>query len=118
MVISDQFVQNWYVQLSRPGGRKENMSNKLRTYQLFKKVFQLEYYLTCVNYFSKLSKNIRVSCRHLAIETGRYHKPFSLPVEQRLCSACNLIEDEVRVYLHFESLSPIYREIHLTHADS
>ena len=27
--LSEQFVQHWYVQLSRPGVRKENMSNKL-----------------------------------------------------------------------------------------
>ena len=30
--LSDQFVQDRYVQLSRPGGKKENMSNELRTY--------------------------------------------------------------------------------------
>ena len=30
--LGDQFVQDWSVQLSRPGGRKENMSNKLRAY--------------------------------------------------------------------------------------
>ena len=97
-------------------------------------MFQLEYYLTCVisaNYRKVLTK-LRVSCLHLAIETGRYHKPSSLPVEQRLCSACNLIEDEVhllctcthnahirreffnlvgRVYPHFESPSRIEKFI-------
>ena len=68
--LSEQFVQDWYVQLSRPGGRKENMSNKLRTYRLFKKVFQLEYYLTCVtstNYRKALTK-LRVSYHHLALK--------------------------------------------------
>ena len=130
--LSDQFVQDWYVQLNRPGGKKENMSNKLRTYRLFKKVFQLEYYLTCVtsaNYRKALTKQ-RVSCHHLA---GRYHKPSSLPVEQRLCSACiyDLIDEVhllctcthnahirrkffnlvVRVYPYFESLSRIEKFI-------
>ena len=39
----------------------------------------------------------RVSCHNLAIETGRYHKPSSLPVEQRLCPTCKEIEDEIHL---------------------
>ena len=38
---------------------------------------------------------LRVSSHCLAIETGRYHKPTSLPVDQRLCAECGVLEDEV-----------------------
>ena len=37
---------------------------------------------------------LRVSSHCLAIETGRYHKPTSLPVDQRLCAECGVLEDE------------------------
>ena len=66
------------------------MSNKLRTYKLFKENFQLEYYLTAVatvRYRIALTR-IRVSYYRLAIETGRYQKPTSLPINQRLCTLC------------------------------
>ncbi len=36
----------------------------------------------------------RCSSHHLAIETGRHQKP-KLPVEKRLCSECNVLEDEM-----------------------
>ena len=53
-------------------------------YKLFKENFQLEYYLTAVatvKYRIALKK-IRVSCHRLAIKSGQYHKPASLPVDQ------------------------------------
>ena len=69
----------------------------MRTYKLFKQVFQIEPYLLCV----KLPKHrvaltkLRVSSHHLAIETGRFHKPSALPVQERLCTTCGKIEDEI-----------------------
>ena len=84
MRLSEQFIQDWFVRINKPEGKKG--SNKLRTYKLFKENFQLEYYLTAVatvRYRIALTK-IRVSCHRLAIETGRYQKPTSLPINQRL----------------------------------
>ena len=49
----------------------------------------------CDNEASYSPYQIRVSSHCLAIETGRYHKPTSLPVDQRLCSECGVLEDEV-----------------------
>ena len=95
--FSDQFIQDWLGQINAPEGRKSNMSNKLRTYKLFKDEFQLEDYLKCqlsIKHRAALTK-LRVSCHKLAIETGRYHKPAPLPVAQRLCSVCDVIEDEI-----------------------
>ena len=39
----------------------------------------------------------RVGAHALAVEVGRYHKPSPLPLGQRLCVFCNMVEDE----LHF-----------------
>ena len=95
--LSEQFIQDWFVRINKPEGKKG--SNKLRTYKLFKENFQLEYYLTAiatVRYRIALTK-IRVSCHRLDIETGRYQKPISLPINQRLCTLCNQVEDEIHL---------------------
>ena len=71
---------------------------------MFKENFQLEYYLTAVatvKYRIALTK-IRVSCHRLAIETGWYQKPTSLPINQRLCTLCNQVEDEIHLVCIFK----------------
>ncbi len=67
---------------------------KLRTYCRFKSVLELEPYLglTIPNHRKALAK-FRCSAHHLAIETGRHHKPKQ-PLEKRLCPTCNTLEDE------------------------
>ena len=95
--LSEQFIQDWFVRINKPEGKKG--SNKLRTYKLFKENFQLEYYLTAiatVRYRIALTK-IRVSCHRLDIETGRYQNLISLPINQRLCTLCNQVEDEIHL---------------------
>ena len=85
------------ININKPEGKKG--SNKHRTYKLFKENFQLEYYLTAVaavRYRIALTR-IRVSCHSLSIETGRYQKPTSLPINQRLCTLCNQVEDEIHL---------------------
>ena len=62
---------------------------------------------------------LRVSCHYLAIETDRYHKPSPQPVEQRLCSVCNVVEDEVHlcacnVHLRRELFARVFRMSILT----
>ena len=97
MCLSDQFIQDWFVRINKPEGKKA--SNKLRTYTLLKENFQLKYFLTAVatiKYTIALTR-IRVSCHRLAIETGRYQKPTSLPINQRLCTLCNQVEDEIHL---------------------
>ena len=97
MHLSDQFIQDWFNQINKPEGKKG--SNKLRTYKLFKDNFQPEYFLTAVptvRYRIALTR-IRVSCHRLAIETGRYQKATSLPINQRLCTLCNQVEDEIHL---------------------
>ena len=95
--LSDQLIQDWFVRISKPEGKKR--SNKLRTYKLFKENLQLEYYLTAVaivKYRIALTW-IRVRCHRLAIETGLYQKPTYLPINRRLCTLCNQVEDEIHL---------------------
>ena len=71
--------------------------NKLRSYRLFKKEFDIEPYLLNVRSTTLhvSMTRLRVGCHSLEIERGRYHKPQSIPVCQRLCEKCNMIEDEI-----------------------
>ena len=95
--LSDQFIHNWFVRINKPEGKKG--SNKLRTYKLFKENFQLEYYLTTVATVKNriALTRIQVSRHRLVIETGWYQKPTSLPINQRLCTLCNQVEDEIHL---------------------
>ena len=94
--IMSQYRHQYYKLINRTDSQKENAGTKMRIYKLFKQVFQLEPYLLCV----KLPKHrvaltkLRVSSHHLAIETGRFHKPSALPVQERLCNTCGKIEDD------------------------
>ena len=105
----DQFIQLWNSELSRQTSKRGEAGNKLRTYRLFKSRFQLEGYLSQVKvamYRTALTK-LKVSCHRVQIELGRYHKPHSIPPEQRLCKLCNCIEDE----LHFLCVCPVYNNL-------
>ena len=42
----------------------------------------------------------RVSCHKLAIETGCYHKPSCLPINEKLCLECGSVEDEIHLLCH------------------
>ena len=98
-VYRDQFIQKWHSNLAREHSVRGNGGNKLRTYRLFKKTFQFESYLDNINqrcYRVALTR-FRVGAHALAVEVGRYHKPSPLPLGQRLCVFCNMVEDE----LHF-----------------
>lgn len=105
----DQFIQLWNSELRRQTSKRGEAGNKLRTYRLFKSRFQLEGYLSQVKvakYRTALTK-LRVSCHRLQIELGRYHKPCSIPPEQRLCKLCNCTEDEI----HFLCVCPAYNNL-------
>ncbi len=103
-----QFVQCWNSELSRASSKSGSAGNKLRTYRMFKSHFQLETYLLQVKVakFRIALTKLRVSCHKLQIEMGRYHKPASIPPDQRLCELCQNKEDE----LHFLCVCPAYEE--------
>ena len=74
--------------------------NKLRTYRNFKHSYSTEQYLCIINqkkYRSAYAK-FRCGVAPLKIETGRYGVN-RLPVNERLCDNCNVLEDEFHVLL-------------------
>ena len=81
-----------------------NQKNKLRTFQKFKTIenYKCEDYLrqvTNIRHRITLTK-LRLSNHKLAIETGRYVRPYK-KLEERICP-----EDEI----HFLTLCPVYQE--------
>ena len=74
---------------------------KLRTYAKFKNKMETEPYLITIKYFH-MRKNfvcLRTSSHNLYIETGRHRRPVKVPVNERLCDHCNLVEDETHYVL-------------------
>ena len=66
---------------------------KLRTHKLIKKKFGLEKYLELNERKNRKALSaFRISAHRLNIERGRYMK---LKVEDRLCTTCNVVEDEI-----------------------
>lgn len=107
----NEYKNDWIIKVnSNTSVSKNNGGNKLRTYKLFKTVYETEQY---VKYHtmsrarrSALSK-FRCGVAPLRIETGRYE---SLPVEKRNCFHCSLsIENEEHVLLE----CPLYNKIRL-----
>ena len=93
--LSDQYTQRWHGDLST--------SRKLRTYRLFKSEFKLEPYLSLPRHLRAPLTRLRTSTHSLMIEIGRYHTPSPLPIEDRLCPACNKVEDEAHFLLACKS---------------
>ena len=74
--------------------------NKLRTYSQFKHEYGTEPYVTVITRICYRSAYAKFRCgvAPIKIETCRYGLN-RVPVEQRLCDECNLIEDEFHVIM-------------------
>ena len=76
--------------------------NKLRTYGQFKSQFSMENYVLHIKNTKarKLFTSLRISNHTLCIETGRYTRPKTPPLE-RLCTMCSMgeVEDEKHLIL-------------------
>ena len=95
-IIRGHFVNAWHSDL-------KNLTKYpiLRTYNLFKRKFEREEYLSSVanhKYRTALSK-LRSSSHTLEIERGRYTIPIT-PANKRICHVCIEVEDELHFLLH------------------
>ena len=103
-------LQRWLSEINNDTRKDANQSNKMRTYRLFKTIdnYKCEDYLhqvTNTRHILALTK-LRLSNHKLAIETGRYSRPFKKPAE-RICPICKIeMEDEY----HFLNICPAYQE--------
>jgi len=48
---------------------------------------------------------LRTSSHHLAIETGRWHKPISIPYSDRKCIVCDTLDDEYHFVIECKLLN-------------
>ena len=98
--LNDSYIQTWNSQL-------EN-SSRARTYTLFSN-FSFKTYLDSINIrkFRTALTRFRVSSHRLAVETGRWHKPQPIEINERKCLICNSLEDE----FHFIFECPLYSDI-------
>ena len=98
--IKDQFIQNWSSRLD--DSTRALFYNNIR-------IFHMQPYFLQVNLhkFCTALTRLRVSSHRLQIEAGRWHRPESIPINNRKCNICNQIEDEY----HFILECTLYREI-------
>jgi hypothetical protein len=98
--LRDQFMQNWH-------GRLENSSRAL--FYLNISNFKFQTYLDSFTNekMCKSLSRLRVSSHRLQIEAGRWSRPVPMPINERLCSVCNILEDE----FHFVLECRIYNDI-------
>lgn len=98
--LTDTFIQNW----------RSRLDNSTRAH-LYKSiaVFQFQPYLEKINItkFSQAFSRLRMSSHRLHIESGRWVRPLSTPLNERKCFFCNTLEDEC----HFVLECPIYSEL-------
>ena len=69
----------------------------------------LKMYLTSIsneNHRIALSK-LRVSSHRLIVESGRWHKPISIPYNERKCTNCQKIDDEYHFILECSLLTDL-----------
>ena len=87
--LKDQYIQQWLADL--------NLSNKCRSYKIFKLKFELEKYLCFLSPFNrKIICRFRTSNNRLPIERGRY---YGINREDRTCEFCN--SDKICDEFHF-----------------
>ena len=87
--IKKHYEKDWNI-------KNKNENAKLRTYSTFKNKLEQEEYINILKHKQhvKIIAKFRLSCHKLAIEKGRYTQPKT-PVEDRLCSHCQVVEDEL-----------------------
>ena len=98
--LHDNFMQNWHDRL--------NNSSRANFYKSAAQ-FQFQTYLEQINvfkYMQALSK-LRMSSHRLAIESGRWARPTSIPINDPKCVHCNVLEDE----FHFVIECKIFIEL-------
>ena len=86
--VFDLFVQNWNTDI--------NNSTRARCYILYSN-FRFQPYLNLIKTerFRVASSHFKVSAHMLDVETGRWHKPVAVPLNERKCwTRINYLEDE------------------------
>ena len=97
----NEFKNGWFESVHNPVGPSGRGGNKLRTYVLFKSVFEAEMYC-------KKLLPLRHRAAPLRIETGRFENK---PLEERKCPFCDTIGNEKHVLLDCNKYSDLRHEL-------
>ena len=102
--LNEQFIQNW-------SNRLENSSRALFYRQISN--FRMQPYLNLIqlNRFCKSLTKLRVASHRLHIETGRWTKPNSTPLNERTCFTCNVLEDEFHFVLECRLYTDLRKQL-------
>lgn len=102
--VKDNYIQEWNTRI--------NDSSRALFYKTIS-TFEYQYYLDCITItkFRVALTRLRVSSHRLEVEAGRWHKPVSIPFDERKCKFCNVLEDE----FHFLFTCPVYNELRDTY---
>ena len=106
LLYEKQWKDILYADHARRG--QEEGGNKLRTYRRVKHNYATEPYVKIIIQRKYRSAYARFRCgvAPIKLETGRYGQN-RLPVDQRLCESCGVVEDEYHVLMDCE----MYRDI-------
>ena len=101
--LTDNFVQNWHSRLED--------SSRAVFYRSIAS-FHFQPYLEHINVykFSQALSKLRVSSRRLEIEAGRWITPHSIPVNDRKCAVCQVLEDEYHFVLECRMCTELRRK--------
>ena len=101
--LHDLYEQKWQTKLNTDIAVREPEAggNKLRTYRKFKQHYRTEPYVNIIIAKKHRSAYAKFRCgvAPIKIETCRYGLN-RLPVEQRVCEECQVVEDECHVIMH------------------
>ena len=94
------WFQNWNDRISN--------SSRARSYSLFSK-FSYKIYLDHLSLekFRHAISRIQMSSHRLEIERGRWHRPHSIPIDDRKSRVCGSLEDE----FHFILQCSLYKDL-------
>lgn len=101
--LNDTFIQNWRARLSN--------SSRANFYSSIA-MFQFQPYLEKVNIkkFSQAFSKLRTSSHRLEIEAGRWARPNSVPVNERKCVFCSVLEDEFHFVIECSVFADLRRK--------
>lgn len=101
--LNDNFVQNWHSRLVE--SRRSIFYREIVVNFAFQEYFES---INICKYRNTMSRLI-LSSHNLAVESGRWHKPQSIPFNDRKCSVCHILEDEYHLLLECS----IYKDIRI-----
>ena len=98
--VTDNFQQTWHNELHN--------SSRAIFYRAISEFHFQEYLETVtIKKFRIALSKLRMSSHRLEVETGRWTRPNSTPISERLCKLCNKLEDE----FHFVLECPVYSDL-------